>query len=64
MATSACCQVPGFFAVRGITLGELAQQVPLVRFALLTLIKVKDARRAGLRLEPTGRNPAPLHTWL
>jgi len=45
------------FAVRGVTLDELAQQVPLVRFALLTLIKVKDARRAGLRLEPTGRNP-------
>jgi hypothetical protein len=45
------------FAVRGTTLDELAQQVPLVRFARLTLIKVAEVRRAGLRLEPTGRNP-------
>jgi hypothetical protein len=45
------------FAIRDVTLDELAQQVPLVRFATLTLIKVKDVRRAGLRLEPTGRNP-------
>ena len=35
----------------------MAQQVPLVRFAQLTLIKVADVREAGLRLEPTGRNP-------
>ena len=45
------------FAVRDVTLDEMAQQVPLVRFAWLALIKVKYARRAGLRLEPTGRNP-------
>lgn len=45
------------FAVRGVTVDELAQQPPLVRFARLTLIKVAEVRRAGLRLEPTGRNP-------
>jgi hypothetical protein len=46
------------FALRGTTLEEVAQQVPLIRFALLTLIKVVAARDAGLRLEPTGRNPS------
>jgi hypothetical protein len=45
------------FAARGATLDEMAQQVPLVRFARLTLIKVAVVRGAGLRLEPTGRNP-------
>ena len=45
------------FAVRGATLEEMTQQAPLVRFAKLTLIKVGGLRRAGLRLEPTGRNP-------
>jgi hypothetical protein len=45
------------FAVRGATLDELAQQVPLVRFPRLTLIKVAAVRAAALRLEPTGRNP-------
>jgi hypothetical protein len=45
------------FAIRGATLDEMAQQVPLVRFAWLTLIKVSDVRTARLRLESTGRNP-------
>jgi hypothetical protein len=45
------------FVLRGATLQEMAQQVPLVRFAKLTLIKVAEVRGAGLRLEPTGRNP-------
>jgi hypothetical protein len=45
------------FAARGATVEELAQQVPLVRFAKLTLITVAAVRGAGLRLEPTGRNP-------
>lgn len=45
------------FAVRGATLDELAQQVPLVRFARLTLLRVRDLIEAGMRLEPTGRNP-------
>ena len=45
------------FVVRGATLEEMAQQVPLVRFARLTLIKAAEVRGAGLRLEPTGRNP-------
>jgi hypothetical protein len=44
-------------AVLGATLDEMAQQVPLVRFARLTLITVAEVRRAQLRLEPTGRNP-------
>jgi hypothetical protein len=35
----------------------MVQQVPLVRFERLTLPKVGVVRRAGLRLEPTGRNP-------
>ena len=45
------------FATRGATLDEMAQQVPLVRFARLTLVSVAAVRGAGLRLEPTGRNP-------
>jgi hypothetical protein len=45
------------FAVRGATLDELAQQVPLVRFDRLTLVKLAEVCDAGLRLEPTGRNP-------
>jgi hypothetical protein len=45
------------FAVRGVTLDEMAQQVPLVRFATLTLLRAGDVIAAGLRLEPTGRNP-------
>lgn len=45
------------FAVRDATLDELAQQVPLVRFERLTLLTVGDVIAAGLRLEPTGRNP-------
>ena len=45
------------FAARDATVDELAQQVPLVRFATLMLITVAEVRGAGLRLEPTGRNP-------
>jgi hypothetical protein len=45
------------FAIRGVTLEEMAQQVPLVRFERLTLLKVKDVVAAKLRLEATGRNP-------
>lgn len=45
------------FAVRDATLEEIAQHVPLVRFARLTLINVAEVHEAGLRLEPTGRNP-------
>jgi hypothetical protein len=45
------------FALVRVTLDEIAQQLPLVRFARLTLIKVADLRMPGLRLEPTGRNP-------
>lgn len=44
------------FAVRDISVDELAQQVPLVRFEVLTLIRVGVLRAAGLRLDPTGRN--------
>lgn len=45
------------FAVRDITFDELAQQPPLVRFEHLTLMTAGVLRGAGLRLEPTGRNP-------
>ena len=45
------------FAVRDLTLDELAQQRPLVRFERLTIMTVGALRAAGLRLEPTGRNP-------
>lgn len=45
------------FALRGATLDELAQQAPLVRFAQLALVTVGAIRKAGLDLEPTGRNP-------
>lgn len=43
-------------AARDITLDELAQQPPLVRFEVLTLVRVGILRAAGFRLEPTGRN--------
>ena len=45
------------FAARDATLDELAQQVPLVRFETLTLVRVGALRAAGFRLDPTGRNP-------
>ena len=45
------------FAVRDATVDELAQQVPLVRFDRLSLLTVSDVLAAGMRLEPTGRNP-------
>jgi hypothetical protein len=45
------------FAARDISIDELAQQVPLVRFEVLTLIRVGELRAAGFRLDPTGRNP-------
>lgn len=42
---------------RDATVDELAQQAPLVRFEILTLIRVGALLSAGFRLEPTGRNP-------
>jgi hypothetical protein len=45
------------FAARDISIDELAQQAPLVRFEVLTLVRVGVIRAAGFRLEPTGRNP-------
>lgn len=45
------------FAVRDLTLDELAQQAPLVRFERLALLSVGALRALGLSLEPTGRNP-------
>jgi hypothetical protein len=44
------------FAARGISVDELAQAVPLVRFPVLTLMTVRALRRAGLTLLPTGRH--------
>ncbi|MCB1283374.1 MAG: hypothetical protein R2689_05835 [Microthrixaceae bacterium] len=45
------------FAARDVAVDELAQQAPLVRFEVLTLVRVGVLRDAGFRLEPTGRNP-------
>lgn len=45
------------FAGRDVPVDELAQQSPLVRFGVLTLMRVGVLRAAGFRLEPTGRNP-------
>ncbi len=45
------------FAVRNVSVDELAQAVPLVRFEMLTLLRVGALRTAGFRLEPTGKNP-------
>lgn len=44
------------FAARGITVDELAQQPPLVRFETLALVAVGVLRAAEFRLDPTGRN--------
>lgn len=45
------------FAARDATIDELAQEVPLVRFESLTLVRAGDLFTAGFRLDPTGRNP-------
>jgi len=45
------------FAARDATVDELAQQAPLVRFEILTLVRVGALLSAGFRLDPTGRNP-------
>jgi hypothetical protein len=47
------------FAVRSTTVDELAQQVQLVRFDRLSLLRVGDVA-AGMRPEPTGRKSASL----
>ena len=44
-------------ATRDVPVDELAQQSPLVRFEVLTLMRVGVLRSAGFRLEPPGRNP-------
>jgi len=44
------------FAAQDVILDELAQQAPLVRFEVLTLVRVGVLRSAGFRLEPTGRD--------
>jgi hypothetical protein len=45
------------FAARDVTVDELAQLPPLIRFEVLTLVRAGALRFVGLRLEPTGRNP-------
>jgi hypothetical protein len=45
------------FAARDLTVDELAQQAPLIRFEQLTLMSAGALRASGLRLEATGRNP-------
>ena len=44
------------FALRDGTIDELAQEPPLVRFAVLTVMRAGDIRSAGLIFEATGRN--------
>jgi hypothetical protein len=44
------------FAADGITVDELAQEQPLVRFESLALMTVGAVRAAGLVVRPTGRN--------
>jgi hypothetical protein len=44
------------FALHDATVDELAQQPPLVRFEMLTLVTVGTLVGAGLELEATGRN--------
>ena len=44
------------FAAVGVTVDELAQQPPLVRFESLTLMAVGAIKAAGLVIRPTGRN--------
>lgn len=39
------------FAARDATVDELAQEVPLVRFETLALVRAGDLRAAGFRLE-------------
>lgn len=50
------CYGISVFAARDLTLDELAQHPPLVRFDRLTIVTAGVLRAAGLRLEPTGRN--------
>jgi hypothetical protein len=45
------------FAADGVTVDELVQTSPLVRFESLTLMSVGSIRAAGLVLVPSGRNP-------
>lgn len=45
------------FAARDATVDELAQEAPLVRFKVLSLVRASDLTGAGFRLDPTGRNP-------
>lgn len=44
-------------AARDLTVDELMQLSPLVRFGRVTVVTVGVLLAAGLRLEPTGRNP-------
>ena len=44
------------FVADGVTVDELAQEQPLVRFELLTLMTARTIRAAGLVIRPTGRN--------
>ncbi|MGH3923440.1 MAG: hypothetical protein ACRDTT_11340, partial [Pseudonocardiaceae bacterium] len=46
------------FAAHEATIDELAQRPPLVRFERLTFMRVSALLAVGMRLQPTGRNPA------
>lgn len=52
------------FAARDVTIDELAQQVPLVRFDQLSLLKVKDVLAAGIAAGADRPQSASLHPRL
>lgn len=45
------------FAADGVSIDELVQSTPLVRFGSLTLMTVGAIRAGGFELVPSGRNP-------
>ncbi|MCB0980256.1 MAG: hypothetical protein KDB17_06340 [Ilumatobacter sp.] len=45
------------FAADGVSIDELVQSTPLVRFGSLTLMTVGAIRAEGFELVPSGRNP-------
>lgn len=55
--------LPGIsvFAARGVTVDELAQEAPLIRFAVLTLMRVGTLRAAGFTPRGDRSQPSALH---
>ena len=49
------------FAARGVSVDELAQQPPLVRFSVLILVRVGVLRAAGFGVDPPRCRPVGVH---